>query len=171
MPKASNSLPQQPLQVRVSAKPFTTHVFPTDTYRPEHIDAQDTLVFAAVRMKEYYDTKHKPIFFNVGDFVHLRLHRGYKIVGVQSKKLGQQFAGSFKVTERIGRLAYRLKLTPTMKIYDVISVVYLESATSSDSDPYERQSTVPSAVIVDNHKEYEIDRLIRKKERRYGRAK
>lgn len=171
LPKASSSLPQQPPQVRVPAKPSTTHAFPTDTYRPEHIDAQDALAFAAVRMKEYYDAKHKPMFFNVGDFVHLRLHRGYEMAGVQSKKLGQQFAGPFEVTERIGRLAYRLKLTPTMKIHDVVSVVHLEPATPPDSDPYERQSTVPPAVIVDNHKEYEIDRLIRKKERRYGRAK
>lgn len=33
-------------------------------------------------MKEYYDAKHKPMFFNVGDFVHLRLHRGYEMAGV-----------------------------------------------------------------------------------------
>lgn len=38
LPKASNSLPQQPPQVRVPAKPSTTHTFPTDTYRPEYID-------------------------------------------------------------------------------------------------------------------------------------
>ena len=48
-----------------------------------------------MRMKEYYDRKHKPMFFKEGDFVHLRLHRGYQMAGVQSRKLSQQFAGPF----------------------------------------------------------------------------
>ena len=58
-----------------------------------------------------------------------------------------------------------------MRIYDVVSVAHLEPATNPASDPYERPVTVPPAVIVDNHEEYEIDRLIRKRQRRYGRAK
>ena len=140
-------------------------------YRPHHIDAQDALAFASLRMKGYYDSKHKPMFFGVGDFVHLRLHRGYQMAGVQSRKLGQQFAGPFQVVERIGRLAYRLKLPPTMRIYDVVSIAHLEPAIDPASDPYKRPATVPPAVIVDNHEEYEIERLVRKRQRRYGRAK
>lgn len=56
-------------------------------------------------MKEQYDSRHKPMFFSVRDMVHLRLHRGYQMAGVQSRKTGQQFVGPFQVTERIGRLA------------------------------------------------------------------
>ena len=162
-------------------KPATTYAFPTtdsapqpdqaNQYRPHHIDAQDALAFASLRMKNYYDAKHKPMFFSVGDFVHLRLHRGYQMAGVQSRKLGQQFAGPFQIEERIGRLAYRLKLPPTMRIHNVVSVAHLEPATDPASDPYGRPATVPPAVVVDNHDEYEIERLVRKRQRRYGRAK
>ena len=167
---------------RLAGKPPTVDAFPTNqpsqasndpqpSYRPHHVDAQDALAFASLRMKDYYDAKHKPIFFNVGDLVHLRLHRGYQMAGVQSRKLGQQFAGPFQIVERIGRLAYRLKLPPSMKIHDVVSVAHLEPATDPASDPYGRVSTVPPPIIVDNHEEYEIERLVRKRQRRFGRSK
>ena len=143
----------------------------TDQYRPHHVDAQDALAFASIKMKDRYDSKHKAMFFDVGDFVHLRLHRGYQMAGVLSRKLGQQFAGPFEVVERIGRLAYRLKLPATMKIHDVVSVAHLEPATDPTKDPYGRVSAVPPPIIVDNHEEYEIERLVKKRLRRYGRAK
>ena len=173
--------------VAISSKPFasvvsqpsTADAFPTRhsettlnaSYRPKHIDAHDALAFASVRIKEYYDAKHISMFFRIGEHVHLRLHRGYQMAGVQSRKLGQQFAEPFEVIERIERLAYRLKLPPTMKIHDVVSVVHLKSATAPASDPYGRQPTVPPTVVVDNENEHEIERLIRKRQRRYDRAK
>jgi len=44
------------------------------------------------------------------------------------KKFGGQYAGPFKITERIGRLAYRLELPQNWKINDVISIDHLEPA-------------------------------------------
>ena len=73
--------------------------------------------------------------------------------------------------ERIERLAYRLKLSPTMKIHDVVLVVHLKPATAPVSDPYGRQPTVSPAVVVDNENKHEIERLVRKRQRRYDRAK
>ena len=56
-------------------------IFPTDVqiniYRPYHIDTKNAIAFAAIKIKKYYNSKHKPKFFNVVDFVSLRLHRGY----------------------------------------------------------------------------------------------
>lgn len=93
------------------------------------------------------------------------------MAGVQLRKLGQQFAGPFKVIKRIGRLAYRLKLSPTMRIHDVVLIAHLEPATNPALDPYRRVSAVSPPIIIDNHKEYEIDRLVRKRQRKYDRAK
>ena len=59
-----------------------------DEYRPVHIDAKDAIAFAAMKMKEQYDKYHRLMFFNKGDLVNLRLHRGYYIPGVISKKIG-----------------------------------------------------------------------------------
>ena len=76
-------------------------------YRPNYVDAKDAIEFALIRMKQYYDVNHEPIFFKVGDLVKLWLYRGYKMLVVLSK-FGPQFVGPFKVLERIRRLVYRL---------------------------------------------------------------
>ena len=138
-------------------------------YRPTHIDAQDAIDFASIRMKEYYDSHYQPMFFNVGDLVKLRLHRGYKVPGVSSK-FGQQFVRPFKVLERIGKLAYRIQLPPNIRIHNVISVAHLEPTTNPASDLYQRRlPQLPLPMVVDNDKS--IERLLHKRSRRIGRSK
>lgn len=64
----------------------------------------------------------------VGEWAMLRLHKGYSLpstVGI-TKKLTQQYVGPFLILERIGRLAYKLDITPDWRIYPVFSVVQLE---------------------------------------------
>ena len=97
--------------------------------RSSHIDAKNAIAFASLRMKEYYDSHHQPKFFKVGDLVNLRLHRGYRVSVIEFKKTSPQLIESFPVIERIGRLAYRLRLSSIMRIHDVISVAHLEPAT------------------------------------------
>ena len=58
-----------------------------------------------------------------------------------------------------------------MKIYNIISIIYLELAIASATDPYRRQSIVSPPIIVDNEKEYKVERLLRKRQRRFERAK
>ena len=58
-----------------------------------------------------------------------------------------------------------------MKIYNVVLVVHLESIIASFSNSYNRHITTSSSVIVDNVKKYKIERLIRKRQRRYDRTK
>lgn len=157
----------KPTNTSAPSEPVAANAHLVD-YRPTHMDARDALDFAAMKMKEYYDSHHQPIFFNVGDLVKLRLHRGYEVPGV-SKKIGQQFVGPFKVLERIGRLAYRLQLPPTMRIHDVVSVAQLEPTTDPASDPYERRPPPPPTTVVDNGSD--IERLIRKRSRHIGRSK
>ncbi|KAI1006304.1 hypothetical protein K3495_g1917 [Podosphaera aphanis] len=110
-------------------------------FRPALVEAAVAIKMAAIYMKEQYDKKHKPVFFRVGDFVALRLHRGYNVPGLAGRntKILQQYAGSFKVIERIGRLAYRIELPPSMSaIHPVISVAHLEPAHNPADDPFNR---------------------------------
>lgn len=102
---------------------------PLADYRPCHVDAKDAITCAAMRMKEWYDKSHQPKFFKLGELVKLRLHRGYRVPAIKSKKLGPRLIGPFPVVERIGRLAYRLRLPPMMRIHNVILVAHLEPAT------------------------------------------
>ena len=59
-----------------------------DKYRLSYIDAKDAIAFAAIRMKDYYDAQYKLMYFDVRDMVYIRLYKGYKMPGVQSKKTG-----------------------------------------------------------------------------------
>jgi len=142
-----------------------------DQYRPAHIDAKDAIAYAAMAMKYYYDRKHKPLYFKVGDLVNLRLHKGYTLPSLKekNKKLGQQFAGPLKVLDRVGKLAYRLELPPSWRIHDVISVAHLEPAHTND--PYRRpRPEEPEGVIVDGEKEWEVEKLLSKRTYRRGRG-
>ena len=58
-----------------------------------------------------------------------------------------------------------------MKIHNVVLIIYLESIINVTLNPYKRHFIVSSFVIVDNEKEYEIERLIRKRLCRFGRVK
>lgn len=40
-------------------------------YRSTHIDVKDAIAFAAIKMKEFYNVKHKLMFFKVGDLINL----------------------------------------------------------------------------------------------------
>ena len=46
-------------------------------YRSKHIDANDAIAFAAMKMKQYYDLYYQPIYFNIDDLINLRLHKDY----------------------------------------------------------------------------------------------
>ena len=158
--KAPRQLPQELQQQPPAAM---------DAYRPEHIDAKDAIAFAAMKMKNYYDQYHQPMFFNEGDMVKLRLHKGYSVPGITSHKIGAQFVGPFKVIERIGRLAYRLELPDNMRIHNVVSVAMLEPMPVNE-DPYQRRRPPPDTVVVDGQKEYAIDKLVNKRGIRRGRG-
>ena len=59
-------------------------------------------------------------------------------------------AGPFKVTERVGRLAYKLDIPQHWRVHNVFSIAQLEPAPNPSSDPYERRrSHHPPTVFVE----------------------
>lgn len=96
-----------------------------------------------------------------------KLHRGYSIpasVDV-TKKLTQQYIGPFQIVEKVGRLAYRLKISSNRRIYLVFSMAQLEPTPSPSEDPfYHLCPQQPPFVFVeddtDKSKSFEIDQLL-----------
>lgn len=119
-------------------------------YNPNKLDATDAIVIAAMTMKKYYDQKHKAEFFKVGDFVMLRLRKGYTIPSAKlmTKKLQQQFGGRFEITERIGKLACRLHIPSNWKIHPFVTVAQIEPSFNPEKDPYKRQIKLSRSVMV-----------------------
>ena len=152
----------------------TVSLFPVlpnfmDKYRPCHINAKNAIVFVAIKIKKYYDSKHQPKFFQIGDFVNLRFHRNYQLPSVKYPKITPQLTGPFKITGRIGKLTYRLELPKNMKIHDAISITYFEPAIDFVDDPHHRYKIPASETIINNHKKSVIKKLIPKKIIRRGK--
>ncbi|KAI3819334.1 hypothetical protein L1987_13161 [Smallanthus sonchifolius] len=72
---------------------------------------RDNLLLARSRQKSYADKRRKPLEFQVGDIVLLKVSPWKGVVHFGKKgKLAPRFVGPFKILERIGKVAYKLDL-------------------------------------------------------------
>jgi len=128
------------------------------------VAVSDAIALASMTMKHYHDKRRQPKYFNVGDRVLLRLHKGYSIptTAATGMKLSQKYAGPFRVIERIGQLAYRLDFSKDVKIHNVISVDHLEPNTF---DVFGRQLPPAGPIRASDH---EVDRIIATRTTRGG---
>ncbi|GKB88152.1 putative reverse transcriptase domain-containing protein [Tanacetum coccineum] len=78
--------------------------------------------------KSYVDRRRKPIEFNVGDHVILKVSPWKVVVRFGKKgKLAPRFVRQFEITERISPIAYRLRLTKELNgVHDTFHVSNLK---------------------------------------------
>ena len=79
---------------------------------------------AVVTQKKFYDQKHRDVQFAVGDTVLLST-QNLRLKGIPHK-LQRKFCGPYKILEKIGAQAYRLKLPDTWRIHPVFHVSLLK---------------------------------------------
>ena len=79
-------------------------------YQREVVDATD---FVVAKIKIYYDARHTSILLRSDEKTYLQLNKDYKLFDKLNSKLSQQRCESFKILERVERLAYRLELSST----------------------------------------------------------
>ncbi|WVZ70629.1 hypothetical protein U9M48_019277 [Paspalum notatum var. saurae] len=83
---------------------------------------------AQSRQKSYSDKRRRPLVFEVGDHVHLRVSpmKGVYRFSVKGK-LAPRYIGPFKITEQCGPVAYRIELPPHLAaVHDVFHVSQLK---------------------------------------------
>jgi len=83
---------------------------------------------AQERMKNQADKKRRDIEFQVGDVVFLKIqpYRLRSLAKRINQKLSPRFYGPFEVEERIGTVAYKLKLPPGSMVHPVFHVSLLK---------------------------------------------
>ena len=89
------------------------------------------LLTAHSRHKSYANRRRRPLEFEVGDHVLLKLipKRGVVRLGKQGK-LSSKFIEPFETLERVGTIAYRLELPPSMSgDYEVFHISMLRKYT------------------------------------------
>ena len=82
------------------------------------------LLTAQSRQKSYDDVRRRPLEFEVGDHVFLKVmpKKGMVRFGKRGK-LSLRFIGPFEILERVGTVAYRLALPPSMSgVHEVFHV-------------------------------------------------
>ncbi|GJW57612.1 putative reverse transcriptase domain-containing protein [Tanacetum coccineum] len=93
-----------------------------------HLFSADKLKAAHDRQKSYADKRRKPLEFSVGDYVLLKVSPWKGVVRFGKKgKLAPRFVGPFEITERIGPVAYRLRLPEELNgVHDTFHVSNLK---------------------------------------------
>ena len=84
------------------------------------------------RQKSYADAKRKDVEFQVGDFVFLRVSpmRGVKRFGTKGK-LSPRFIGPFEILDRVGAVAYRVAMPPSLSgVHNVFHISMLQKYVS-----------------------------------------
>jgi hypothetical protein len=99
-----------------------------------HHETQSAMKKANDDMKKYYDRKHKPEEYNIGDKVWLDMKDIN--TGRPKKKLDILRDGPFEITEKLSNVTYRLSLPPTWKIHNSFHVSKLKR---TKPDEFNRQ--------------------------------
>ena len=144
----------------------------TNRRKKYQAEASDAIAFANVKMKIYYDFRHKSLLLKSEKKIYLRFNKDYKLFD-HHKKLSQQRCEFFLIKRRVDRLTYELKLSFTWNIHSVISIAQLKS-TSSTQDLYNKSRSHHSNAMkieknTEHEKFYEMKQIFVKRIRKYDR--
>ncbi|GJV06108.1 putative reverse transcriptase domain-containing protein [Tanacetum coccineum] len=92
------------------------------------LQIKDRLKAARDRQKSYVDKRRKPLEFSVGDYVLLKVSPWKGVVRFGKKgKLAPRFVGPFEIVEKVGLVAYRLRLPEELNgVHDTFHVSNLK---------------------------------------------
>jgi hypothetical protein len=104
---------------------------------------QNNLKAAQSRQKSYTNIRRRPLQFQIGDFMDLRVSptRGIQRFGVKGK-LAPRYVGPFEIIEVCGPVAYRLQLPPQLAaIHDIFHISQLRKCVKIPTEIIDSQSS------------------------------
>jgi hypothetical protein len=97
---------------------------------------QDNLKAAKSRQETYANKRHRPLEFEVGNDVYLRVSpmKGVKRFGVKGK-LAPRYNRPFPILEKCGTMAYKLDLPPFLAgVHDIFHMLQLKKCLKAPVD-------------------------------------
>ena len=103
------------------------------TERIKHI--REKIQTAQSQQKSYADIKRRPLEFNEGDHIFLRVTPTTGIGrALRTKKLNPRYLGPFQILKRVGPVAYQVALPPYLSnLHDVFHVSQLKKYNPDES--------------------------------------
>jgi hypothetical protein len=131
--------------------------------------AKNNLLSAQQRQAYYANQHRREVVFEVGDEVMLSTVNFRNMNPSRTVKLMPRYIGPLKIKKVVSSVAYELELPPTLRIHPVFHVSKLKLYRNDDR--YEREQVMrPAPVLVDGEQEYEVERILDRRERRQGRG-
>ncbi|XP_057985416.1 uncharacterized protein LOC131170384 [Hevea brasiliensis] len=119
--------------------------------------AKAFLARASRKMKKWADAKRRNLEFDVGDLVLVRMFP--RTHGKRHKGLLRKYEGPFPVEQRIGKVAYRVKLPAQLECHLVFHVSLLKPYHTDQEDPARNKSKW-APVAVTSTLEHEPEEVI-----------
>ncbi|XP_057250956.1 transposon Tf2-1 polyprotein [Beta vulgaris subsp. vulgaris] len=121
-------------------------------------DLKAHLIRAQQLMKGYEDGKRREVSFEVGDLAYLKLqpYRQKSLAKRRNEMLAARYYGTFEVLEKIGPVAYKLKLPAKARIHPVFHVSQLKHSVG----PQPTNPTIPPQISPELILEIEPEELL-----------
>ncbi|KAL8107544.1 uncharacterized protein LOC141673411 [Apium graveolens] len=116
-------------------------------------------------MKWYSDKKRTDRTFKVGAEVYLKLqpYRQQSVHERRNHKLSAKYYGPYRVLDRIGQVAYKLKLPPSSKIHDIFHVSQLKGKMGNKKEVQTSLPGTSDTGIIDPQPTAILDRKLVKR--------
>jgi len=111
---------------------------------------------------KYYDRRHQPKTYNVGDLVMLSTKNLKQ--RLPSKKLSPRYVGPYRIVDIVGKQAYRLALPASMPIHNTFHVSLLEKYQGRAG--YANIDNLPEPELINDEEQWEVEDYLNRRVRR-----